>query len=403
MGVERADPARPKARGRAAEPASASESDLTDLLVSVLAQLAHETGARRAVAWLAPGTGAPVAATARGGEDPPQSLTPAGFAALAAGERARDLANARLPEAARQLVERYGFTAAVAVDGNGRDASAVILLEGGAEARGVRPRALAALEAAARRVASPIAAVHAARRLAQLDADVLRLDRLAGIGSLLAEIVHEVRNPLVSVKTFLQLLPENLDDVEFRENFLSVVNDEVGRIERLLDAVLEQARPAQLGSEAARRGSVGQALETVAGLLAHRAADAGVELAVDASPELPPVALPTDALRQVVLNLATNALEATSPGGDVRLAARSLGHAVETSVADRGPGVPAALRRRVFEPFFSTKPGRPGGLGLAISRRIVEEAGGTLAVVERSGGGAVFRVRLPAKPDAADR
>lgn len=116
---------------------------------------------------------------------------------------------------------------------------------------------------------------------------------------------------------------------------------------------------------------------------------------MEAPPELPATTLAGDALRQVLLNLAINALEATPRGGDVRLSARALGHALEVSVADRGPGVPPELRARVFEPFFSTKPERPGGLGLGISRRVVEEAGGTLSVVDRPGGGAVFRARLP--------
>jgi signal transduction histidine kinase len=107
-------------------------------------------------------------------------------------------------------------------------------------------------------------------------------------------------------------------------------------------------------------------------------------------------AIAEDALRQVLLNLVLNALDATPRGGDVRLLARGLGRAVEIAVEDRGPGVPRALRRRVFEPFFSTRTDRPGGLGLAIARRLVEEAGGTIAITDRPEGGSRFRVRLPA-------
>jgi signal transduction histidine kinase len=103
-------------------------------------------------------------------------------------------------------------------------------------------------------------------------------------------------------------------------------------------------------------------------------------------------------LRQVALNLALNAIEATPPGGVVRLEARAAtqGHDVLIAVVDQGPGLPEPLRTRVFEPFFSTKPGRPGGLGLAISRRIVDEAGGAIEISDRPGGGAVFVLRLPA-------
>jgi len=97
----------------------------------------------------------------------------------------------------------------------------------------------------------------------------------------------------------------------------------------------------------------------------------------------------------VLLNLALNAIDATPVGGDVLLTVRALGPALELCVADRGPGVPTALRQRVFEPWFSTREDRPGGLGLSIARRLVEEAGGTIAIGARPEGGARVKVRLP--------
>jgi signal transduction histidine kinase len=247
---------------------------------------------------------------------------------------------------------------------------------------------------AARRSAAAVA-----ERLERLDDAVRELDRLAGLGGLVAEIVHEVRNPLVSIKTFLDLLPERLDDPDFRGEFLEVARDEMRRIERLLDLVLDHARPRRAEAEApqeARRGAApDEAIRAVARLLAHRAAARGVRLEAHAAAGLPAAAIAPDALRQVLLNLAVNAIEATPADGDVRLSARALGRALELRVEDRGPGVPAELRRRIFEPFFSTRRERPGGLGLAISRRIVEEAGGTLVAGARPGGGSCFRVRLP--------
>ena len=260
----------------------------------------------------------------------------------------------------------------------------------------MRPRTLAALDAAARRVEGPLLGAIAGARLARLDADVRRLDRLAALGGLVAEIVHEVRNPLVSVKTFLQLLPERRDDPEFLQSFLDVAGDELVRIERLLDLVLDHASP-RLPTPAQDGGcEVAGVVAAVLRLVAHRAAAAGVDLATDVAPALPGCALAPDALRQVLLNLTLNALDATPADGDVRIAARSLGQVVQIDVEDRGPGVPRALRRRLFEPFFSTKSERPGGLGLAISFRIVAEADGTLAITDRPGGGSRFRIRLPA-------
>jgi len=146
-------------------------------------------------------------------------------------------------------------------------------------------------------------------------------------------------------------------------------------------------------------------LESIAGLLRHRALDREVELRAEPEPELPRVALHEDALRQVLLNLAVNAVEATRPGGSVVLGAHAGETGVELRVDDQGPGIPEPWRERVFEPFFSTRSERTGGLGLAITRRLVEEAGGRVAVEAAPGGGARFRVDLPAAaaPDAEPR
>lgn len=230
----------------------------------------------------------------------------------------------------------------------------------------------------------------------RLDAELRQLDRLAGVGLLAAEAAHEVRNALTAVKTFLQLLPSRGDDPEFRGPFLALASDEVGRMERLLDALLEQARGGAHGDAASTRScDAGAAVGAVARLVARRASERGLHLAVEVAPELPAPAIEGDALRQVLLNLALNAIDATPAGGDVLLAARALGPALELTVADRGPGVPAALRQRVFEPWFSTRADGPGGLGLSIARRLVEEAGGTIAIGARPEGGARVKVRLP--------
>jgi signal transduction histidine kinase len=230
-------------------------------------------------------------------------------------------------------------------------------------------------------------------RLAQLDAEVRRLDRLAALGGLIAEIVHEIRNPLVSVKTFLQLLPEREADPEFRESFLEVASEEVRRIERLLDAVLQHGRPAP-PTRADVTTSARDAFESVVQLVGYRATERGVGFEVDADEELPDIRIAGDALRQVVLNLCLNAIDATPSGGCVRLRARGSRDHVAITVEDEGPGIPPELASRIFEPFTSTKEDRPGGLGLAITRRIVEEANGTIEVSGRPQGGSAFTFRL---------
>jgi signal transduction histidine kinase len=101
-----------------------------------------------------------------------------------------------------------------------------------------------------------------------------------------------------------------------------------------------------------------------------------------------------DSLRQILLNLALNAIEAAPEGGHVRIAAAQRGGSVEIAIEDDGPGVPDALRARVFEPFFSTK-SKPGGLGLAITKRLVEDVGGSIEVEGCAPTGSRFCVRLP--------
>jgi signal transduction histidine kinase len=319
----------------------------------------------------------------------------AALAALTELPGARDLGEPGSPEPLAMLARRHGLAAAVPVRPTSRGSVAFLLLGGGGDAIGrVRPRTLAELEASARRLALPLAAALSERRLGQLDDQVRRLDRLAALGGLTAEVVHEIRNPLVSVKTFLQLLPERHSDPEFQRSFFEVASDELRRVERLLDVVLEQARPAEPTPREAR-SEVGAALAAVVRLVSHRAAQLELELQTHAPEDLPPVALGGDALRQVTLNLILNALEATPSGGRVQVAARLEGESIELCFENEGPGIPPALRGRIFEPFVSTREGRAGGLGLAICHRIVTEAGGTIELEDRDPSGTRFRVTLP--------
>jgi signal transduction histidine kinase len=342
--------------------------------------------------------GEPFVAAASFEDIVPQPPTLAAFAEGARLASAIDLGAPSAPPALRALALQQGFSAVVPVGPRDSEPVALLLVGGVDDPPGkVRPRTFAALDAAARRLAVPLEAAAGLARIARLEEGVRRLDRLAALGDLVAEIVHEVRNPLVSVKTFVQLLPERQDDPEFRTRFSEVVEGELRRIERLLDVVLEHARP-RAAAPPGTSTAVAPVLDSVARLLAHRALEHGVSLSAETPSDLPGVGINDDGLRQVVLNLALNAIDATRSGGRVRLAAARTPDGVEVRVEDEGPGVPLALRERIFEPFFSTKRDRPGGLGLAISRRIVEEAGGVLAVTDRIGGGAAFRFTLSLAP-----
>jgi signal transduction histidine kinase len=369
-----------------------SDEDFQSLLAGAVQRLAAATGANRAAAWSRGEDGTPVVRAAQLVGSALLVPEEWEYAAVASLSEASDLSAVGL----RAIVDRHGFAAAAPV-GGGKAGAAAVLLLGEAEGRPewVRPRILAELGAAAQRLRGPAAAALAAGGLAQLDAEVRRLDRLAAIGGLVAEIVHEIRNPLVSVKTFLQLLPERQTDPEFRESFLGVASEEVRRIERLLDAVLRHSRPAP-PIRADATTSATDTFESVAQLVGYRAAERGVRLEIDVGRDLPEIYIVGDSLRQVVLNLCLNAIDVTPLGGCVRLRAHRAGDRVVLVVEDEGPGIPPELASRIFEPFVSTKEDHPGGLGLAITRRLVEEAEGTIEVGQRPQGGSAFTIRLRA-------
>jgi signal transduction histidine kinase len=365
------------------------EPGLQGIVTRALERVGQETGCAQGAVWWRDRAGEPAVLGALGATAAP---SPDALSALLGLPGPVDLAGRELPEVLQRLARETGLAAAAPISAPGGAVGAILLAGPDDPPGAVRPRTLAAAGAAAQRLEAAFAAALGAARLAELDAAAQRLDRLAALGELTAEIVHEIRNPLVSVKTFLQLLPERSDDTEFREQFHAVAMEELRRIERLLDLVLAHGRPAaeRPGDAAA---SLAEVIESITQLLAHRATQAEVTLAAAEVRAGLSAALPEDALRQVLLNLVVNALDATPRGGTVRVRARAAEGGIEVRVEDDGPGVPPALRERVFEPFFSTRPDRPGGLGLAISRRLAERAGGSLRIVDAQGG--CFRVWLP--------
>jgi signal transduction histidine kinase len=371
-------------------PAPERNADVQALLGHSLEGLVRETGCESAAVW-ASEAGRAVTLAAVGRIPPPHE---ADYARLAQLGDATDLGTLEPEAGLLRFTRESGLAAAAPVPG-GAQASAVLVIGGGADLPGsVRPRTLAALGATATRLAGPLGSAASLARLARLDAGVRRLDRLASLGELVAEIVHEIRNPLVSVKTFLQLLPERASEPEFRDKFREVAAGELRRIERLLDLVLAHARPVAPPRDS-DRAALAAACESVVQLVSHRAADLGI--AVEIAPGDPAlrVALSDDALRQVVLNLLLNALDATPRGGRVRVSYTADAATGELRIEDEGPGIPEALRERIFEAFYSSKSDAPGGLGLAITRRIVEDAGGTITAEDREPAGSRFRVRLP--------
>lgn len=225
------------------------------------------------------------------------------------------------------------------------------------------------------------------------------VERLALAGRVMAEVAHEVGTPLHSVAGHLELLRQDLPPALVTGEVgrrLAVIESQLARVTEIIAQLLDltrrtsgQGRPVDLNR------LVGETVE----LIRPAVASGGLLLDVATASNLPPVVGHGDQLQQVVLNLLTNAMDATPPGGRIGVVTRALAERelVELEVRDTGRGIPAAQQREIFEPFFSTKgPARGSGLGLFISAQIVREHRGRIEVTSREGQGSIFRVVLPA-------
>jgi len=229
-------------------------------------------------------------------------------------------------------------------------------------------------------------------------------ERLALSGQVMAEVAHEVGTPLHSVAGHLELLRKDLppavltDDVARR---LAIIETQVTRVIEIIGRLLDATRRAPAEPSAVDLN--GLARDT-AELVRPGIASAGLDLDVRAEPALPLVRGQRDQLQQVILNLLTNAMDATPAGGRIEVTTRALPAEgeVEIAIVDTGRGVSPADRKHIFEPFFSTKePGRGTGLGLFITAEIVREHKGRIEIEGDAGRGSTFRVVLPAARSGA--
>ena len=234
------------------------------------------------------------------------------------------------------------------------------------------------------------------KRIAALEKNLREASRLAGIVQLTGSFAHEVRNPLGAIGVNLEILHRRLargaDSDPDAEKTLRVLREEIKRLNEILEEWLALTAPEE---RAAGDADVAGVAESVARLLKVEARHQHVDLFVERDPDPGRASISTARLRQVLLNLALNGLQATSPGGRIVLRAKGLGDRVVLEVEDSGSGIPEEVRDRIFDFHFTTRE-EGSGLGLAICRRMVEEAGGTITFLSRVGTGTVFTVTLPA-------
>jgi PAS domain S-box-containing protein len=216
---------------------------------------------------------------------------------------------------------------------------------------------------------------------------LLASERLSALGEMAARIAHEIRNPLVSIGAAAQVVAEELPSQSPVAGEVQAIVREVRRLDGIVTDFLRFARPRSVDRS---RADMAEVFDQSVDLVRRKMSGHELKLATEA----PLFArCDPDAIKQVLLNVLLNAVEA-SPGGLIECDARRHDDAVVFSIADRGPGVPGSMRKRVFDPFFSTKT-RGTGLGLAISKQIVDEHEGSIRLFARRGGGTRVVIELP--------
>lgn len=244
------------------------------------------------------------------------------------------------------------------------------------------------------RILGAVVTLEDVSEIKSLTDQLIRADRLAAMGELTAGVAHEVRNPLGIIRASVQLLEEAQCNPERIEEASSVIKQEIDRLDKVIKALLDFGRPSKPTLIAT---DVTDVLADVVLFTRRFASRADVEIEEEYAHGLPKVMADPDQLKQVFVNLISNAVQAMEPrgGGSIKLSAFVDEGFVTVRVEDTGPGIAAEDVAKVFDPFYSRREGGTG-LGLTIVHRIVDEHDGHIEVESVPGEGTAFTVSLPA-------
>ncbi len=241
-----------------------------------------------------------------------------------------------------------------------------------------------------------------------LQEQIRQKDRLATVGEVAAKMAHEIKNPLAGISYVAQILRREVRFEPSHAELVQAMLAEVSRLNGLIDDLLVYGRPARL---TLAPQDLHRIWEEILNFSKEELDARRLTLVRDFPPDLPPVAVDGNRMRQVFLNILKNAMEATGPGGRLTVRTRRVAEGpagpgtagaggVEVMVEDTGPGIAAEDRERIFELFYTTKTSG-SGLGLPICRRIVEDHGGMITVGDGPGGGSQCVIWFPAAPVGA--
>jgi signal transduction histidine kinase len=233
-------------------------------------------------------------------------------------------------------------------------------------------------------------------RLQAAQEELVVAERMATLGRLSLKVAHEVRNPIAAIDLNADLAGDILrerGDMEEATDLIDAIRDQVNTLDALTEEYLAFARFPRPSFE---EDSINEMVDSLVEFVRPLATRQGITLKAEADPAVPPMAIDRTLLRQAILNLVKNGLEVLSQGNTLTVTTRRVDDSVEISVTDTGPGIAPEVAPRLFEQFFTTKP-QGTGLGLYISRQIVEEHGGRLRWTSTPGTGTTFTASLPIK------
>lgn len=275
-------------------------------------------------------------------------------------------------------LESIGATIAYALR---RESDPVGLMLIAAEPHALTSEKRAVLDVLASQVAVEVETCRLIEEKIRLERELAGRERLATLGQMAAQVAHEVKNPLSSIKSIAQVMREEKPLSEYDRD-LSLIVSEVDRLNRTVSQLLAFSRPSHADAHPVQLSAL---LNATVVLAKSEAKERGVELIVDSQCDVTLGGAQAGALGEALSNLVLNAVQASEPGGEVKIKARIENGVIEThnlclSVTDTGAGIPAEAQQRVFEPFYSTK-SRGTGLGLAIVQRRVAELGGSVELM----------------------
>jgi two-component system NtrC family sensor kinase len=234
--------------------------------------------------------------------------------------------------------------------------------------------------------------------LREAQSQLVQSAKMAAVGQLAAGVAHELNNPLTSVLGFAELLMWQAKPGDPDWQDLNAITEEARRARNIVRNLLDFARQSESSPEP---NDVNDLLTQTLALLRRQLVSEDVELVEQYASDLPPLMLSTNGIKQIFLNLVSNALQAMPQGGTLTVTTELLGDEVAARIADTGTGIPDEKLPHIFEPFFTTKPvGQGTGLGLSVSLGIAQDHGGRITVQSRVGEGTVFTVWLPITPGA---